>query len=107
MMITEADAKAAVDLGQGLLTCEQTPDGLATLFTNAFSAHRLAERERIVAWVRECQAFHEANSQRKGQIVERAHHIDACRNIAAAIERGEADAKANPMTLHPGPLNPV
>ena len=47
------------------------------------------EREAIIAWINECIEIHEANATRKGQVISRRHHIDACRNIAAAIARQE------------------
>ena len=53
----------------------------------AYERGRADERADVVAWLNECRAFHEANSERRGQIIARRHHIDACRGIAAAITR--------------------
>jgi len=46
----------------------------------------LAERQRIVAWLGDCRAVHEANAKCKGQQTARKHHIDACNYIADAIQ---------------------
>ena len=81
----QADRDAWERDGPRIFHCDMTgPECLA--------AHRelgaREERARVVAWLRECLAEHEANVSRKGQITERRHHIAACTNIIAAIERG-------------------
>jgi hypothetical protein len=48
-----------------------------------------AEVAQIVEWLRFCRDHHGENLQKRGEILARKHHFNACDLIAKAIERGE------------------
>ena len=72
----------------GLSPVNYTMPGRRAAILAAVQAVRDDECAQVVDWLRRCLAEHEANANRKGQITERRHHIAACTNIIAAIERG-------------------
>ena len=89
--ITQADRDAAAKI---ISAAELRPLILSGRFdehqyVQAFATHREAEAARIVEWLNEVIKEHEKNSERKGQIIERKHHISACACIIDAIESGE------------------
>lgn len=56
----------------------------------------IAERNAIVAYLRECEAIHQSNLRDGKNKTASKHHADACHFAADAIERGEHLIKGEP-----------
>lgn len=80
--VTQADREAAAELAHALgISCEDFTSGAADVLVQAFARHRIAEREKIVAWLR--------SLQRSLHLTHR--YAVAAGFFANAIEAGEHD----------------